>query len=95
MAALVIPPVLMLARTGAPKPMEESCRLVPITRTINTIEIKLWKSRTCGKKKVVETYLSETVLSKSTNAPPQINRISLVSTYREIKKKTLKAIFAW
>lgn len=25
--ALVIPPVLMLARTGAPKPIEESCRL--------------------------------------------------------------------
>lgn len=25
--ALVNPPVLMLARTGAPKPIEESCRL--------------------------------------------------------------------
>ena len=25
--ALVDPPVLMFARTGAPKPMEESCRL--------------------------------------------------------------------
>jgi len=27
-AAFVRPPALMLARTGAPKPIEESCRLV-------------------------------------------------------------------
>lgn len=29
-AALVTPAVLMLARMGAPKPIEESCRLVRV-----------------------------------------------------------------
>lgn len=31
-AACVTPPILMLARTGAPKPIEESCRLFYFTK---------------------------------------------------------------
>lgn len=35
--ALVTPPVLMFARTGAPKPIEESCRLISI---VNNFKVK-------------------------------------------------------
>lgn len=35
-AALVAPPILMLARTGAPKPIEESCRLINNTNYFST-----------------------------------------------------------
>ena len=86
-AALVTPTVLMLARTGAPKPIEESCLLVGVTYNVkipirkkkkekrkkgNKQEKKNWKSR----------YRSEIVLSRSTNAPPHIKRISFVSICR-------------
>jgi hypothetical protein len=36
-AALVTPPVLMFARTGAPKPIEESCRLISI---VNNLKVR-------------------------------------------------------
>lgn len=33
-AALVTPPALMLARTGAPNPIDASCRLINITKSL-------------------------------------------------------------
>jgi len=37
-AAFVIPPALILERTGAPKPIEESCRLVYFTNNQNLMK---------------------------------------------------------
>lgn len=41
---LVTPPALMFARTGAPKPIEESCRLVRMIDTFiaDSFEKKSW-----------------------------------------------------
>ncbi|MFS7937134.1 hypothetical protein Hanom_Chr05g00424061 [Helianthus anomalus] len=36
-AAVVTPPVLMFARTGAPNPIEESCRLKQIKEYLNPL----------------------------------------------------------
>ena len=80
--ALVDPPVLMFARTGAPKPMEKSCCLEKERKIIRThIQGEANNSKnfclTSSTRKGY--YLSEIVFSKSTDGPPQMKSIFLES----------------
>lgn len=87
-AASITPPALMLARTGAPNPIDESCLLakhnqIPLLRSSkfkHNQQHSLTKESTVSEELAeMENYLSEMVFSKSTNAPPHIKRMSLVS----------------
>lgn len=82
-AAFVSPVALILARTGAPKPIEESCRLVNNTICLNSFKMNKYHLTGNSYGKIfLRLYLSEIVLSRSTNAPPQMKRMSFVSICR-------------
>jgi hypothetical protein len=90
-AVLVCPCVLMLARTGAPKPIEDVCflcihKFIRLNSNDTLVIIPAYW--------ISNIYLSATVFSRSTNAPPQIKRISFVSICKaETRIKNLLSSF--
>jgi hypothetical protein len=71
----------MFARTGAPKPIEASCRLGKKRQFWSIKLSKLWQTNSINIHHLEnEIYRSEMVFSKFTNAPPHMKRMSFVST---------------